>query len=297
MKTPVHAEPVPLSAAPRCRLAESPRWLDGQWWWVDATDGRVWTSRSWDGPPTLAVRSGHRVSMVQPVNPGAAVIADTAVLRTLHLSGNRWHIGNPVSLGLGEGWILNDGCADMMGRVWIGAIAPDRSPGSGCLLWTDGTRVRVVHDDITISNGMAFSADGATLYHADTGEQTVLAHRVDATRGVITHTEVRCAWDEARPDGLALDTHGGLWVALYGTSEILRLAPGEAPFVAELPTPQVTSLAFGGQDGRDLLITTAREGFDEEASRADPWAGRIFHARAPYPGAATFRPRIAPWPA
>lgn len=61
------------------------------------------------------------------------------------------------------------------------------------------------------------------------------------------------------PDGLALDTEGGLWISCYQPNRIYRLRPdGTLEQVADdllgwhLPMP--TGIAFGGADMRTLLI-------------------------------------------
>lgn len=88
------------------------------------------------------------------------------------------------------------------------------------------------------------------------------------------------------PDGLAVDEAGGVWVAVYGAGEIRRIVDGRTRSVIDVPMPQTTSVALGGPDGLDVLVTTAQEGMDERARREDRFAGRLFHARAGVPAAA-----------
>jgi sugar lactone lactonase YvrE len=136
------------------------------------------------------------------------------------------------------------------------------------------------------------------MYHADSGEQLVLRYAVSAVG--IERREVYLRTSDGLPDGLASDVAGGLWVAVYGTGEVRRYAPsGVLDAVVTVPAPQVTSVALGGPDGRDMLITTAREGYDEARSRAEPMAGRLFRARVQHPGTPLFsawmnRPAPAP---
>ena len=83
---------------------------------------------------------------------------------------------------------------------------------------------------------------------------------------------------------MAIDSDGGLWVAMYGAGQVWRLVGGRVQTVLEVPTQKVTSVALGGPDGRDLLVTTAQEGMDSAALAADPYAGHLFRARADVPG-------------
>jgi len=279
-------EPLDEAVAPRTVLGESPRWAAGRWWWLDADDGRVWSGPDLVSPPELIMHAGRRVSLVQPAGADAAVIADGAVVRSLRRTSSGWEQGAPLGLGLGEGWLLNDGCADAHGRLWAGAVAPGHGP-EGVLLRVDGRDVAVMRDGIQVSNGMGWSSDGRTLFHVDTGRRQLLAHRIDVASGELLATEVLWQCDDGLPDGLAVDAAHGVWVAVYGTGQVRRIVDGRPEEVVEVPTSQVTSVALGGPDGCEMLITTAREGFSAEDSRRDPLAGRLFRARAPYAGVET----------
>nr|WP_281287896.1 SMP-30/gluconolactonase/LRE family protein [Pseudonocardia hierapolitana] len=59
---------------------------------------------------------------------------------------------------------------------------------------------------------------------------------------------------------------------------------GHLDRVVAVPRPQTTSVQLSGADRRDLLITTAREGYDAARSTREPLAGRLFTARAEHPG-------------
>src|SRR6185436_17970945 len=65
---------------------------------------------------------------------------------------------------------MNDGACDPQGRFWAGTMAYDESPGQGVLyrLELDGTCTTVL-TDLTISNGIGWSPDGATMFLADSG--------------------------------------------------------------------------------------------------------------------------------
>lgn len=273
-------------AAPRTTLGESPRWAAGRWWWLDAHDGRIWSSRDFGSPSAILASAGRRVSLVQPAAPDLVLIADGAVVRPLRRAAAAWELGEALDLGLAPGWVLNDGCADAAGRLWVGAVPPGRD-SDGVLLRIDRQGAAIARRGITVSNGLSWSADRRTLFHVDTGRAQLLAHRVDPQSGAILASEVLWHCDDGLPDGIAVDVDGGIWVAVYGTGQVRRIVHGVPETIVEVPTPQVTSVALGGPDGRDMLITTAREGFTAADGRRDPLAGRLFCARAPFPGVET----------
>jgi sugar lactone lactonase YvrE len=321
--------------APRCVLAESPRWHAGRWWWIDAQRGVVFRSapsasstQAASGEPARAwLTTGERVSVVHPAIPqaastpevawsgrdtpvspsvsrqdratsrppaGAVLVARGAVLQLYRDAGDEGPaIPGPVlaEVPVPAGWLLNDGLAGPAGGFYIGVVHPERDPDSGYLqhVRPDGTLGGRVAG-IGLSNGMAVHPAGDLLYHADSTGRVVWAHRLDG-RGDVAGSSVHLRFDpdDGMPDGLAMDVAGGLWVAVYGAGEVRRYAPsGELDMVVSVPTPQVTSVALGGPDNHDLLITTAREAYDDRRSAAEPLAGRLFSARSAHPGQPLF---------
>ncbi|WP_405820521.1 SMP-30/gluconolactonase/LRE family protein [Streptomyces sp. NBC_01390] len=84
-------------------------------------------------------------------------------------------------------------------------MAYDGTPGAGSLYRTDPdvTVVRVL-DGLTIPNGPAFTADGTTMYLADTAVGTILRCRVDPASGDLVasrETFARLRDAEGSPDG------------------------------------------------------------------------------------------------
>ena len=77
---------------------------------------------------------------------------------------------------------------------------------------------------------------------------------------------------------------GCIWVAFWLGSRVCRYAPdGELLGVVDVPTPLVTSCAFGGPALDDLYITTASRDLDP----VPVGAGDLYLAR---PGAIGRRP-------
>ena len=69
----------------------------------------------------------------------------------------------------------NDGKVDPSGRIVVGTMGFDAESGLGSLLRIDieqGTCERLL-SDLTISNGLARSGDGASMFHIDSPTQQV----------------------------------------------------------------------------------------------------------------------------
>ncbi|WP_129670115.1 SMP-30/gluconolactonase/LRE family protein [Phytoactinopolyspora endophytica] len=280
----MRAEAIDEADGPRTHLGESPRWDGEAWWWVDAAVGEVWTRRGGERAK-LVWRTGRRTSMVHPEASGGAVVACEQQLHVLrHRDGGGYeNAGVWCDLDLGDGWLLNDGVADARGRLWIGTVAPERRPLGGSL-WRvepNGEAYQAARD-FTMSNGMAWDTTGTRLFHVDSAERTIWEHWIDVDKGEVFGREifVRLDDDDGLPDGIAADEDGGLWVAVYGTGQVRRYSgSGKLDLVVEVDPPQCTSVEIGGSDGCDVLITTAREGYDDARSAAEPWAGRLYRLR------------------
>lgn len=171
---------------------------------------------------------------------------------------------------------MNDGACDPAGRFWCGSMAYDTAPGAGTLWRLDSDHsMHPVLDQITISNGLVWSLDGRTAYHVDTPTGRIDGYRFDPASGTLTDRRV-VAEVAGNPDGMTIDSEGGLWVALWGGHAVHRYAvDGVRTHVVEVGPAQVTSCAFGGPGLELLYVTTSREGLPDDA---DPTAGSVFVA-------------------
>jgi sugar lactone lactonase YvrE len=175
---------------------------------------------------------------------------------------------------------MNDAACDPQGRCWGGSVADDHHPGGGALyrLGRDG-RVEMMRDGLTISNGLGWSPDGATMYLADSGPGIIFAFAFDGALGTISEERVlvRVPEDVGAPDGLTVDAAGDVWVAIYGGGRVQGYAP-DGRLLVEYPVParQSTCCAFGGPSLRHLYVTTATEGWTDEQRAADPAAGLLY---------------------
>jgi len=191
---------------------------------------------------------------------------------------------------------FNDGKADAQGRFWIGTLDDAREPLAALYRFEAGSGLRRMVEGITVSNGLAFSPDGRTLYWADTKAHAVAAFDVDGGDGSLSR---RRLWRQfplrdaaqplsaygGRPDGAAMDSEGGYWVAMFEGQRLLRLAPdGRTLAELALPVRCPTMPCFGGADLRTLYITTARDKRPADELAAQPLAGCVLQLRVDVPG-------------
>jgi sugar lactone lactonase YvrE len=163
---------------------------------------------------------------------------------------------------LQPGMRFNDGTVDPGGRLVIGTMSMNKEamPLTGGLYAID--RNRTAHcllEGLGIVNGLAFSADGSTLYVADSHPERRIVRqfrydrenpRLDEGRMV---ADFRALGLPGAPDGAAIDTRGGYWIAAHGAGKLLRFGPDLRSW--DIPCAGVSKLAFVG-DRRDQVAVT-----------------------------------------
>jgi sugar lactone lactonase YvrE len=174
----------------------------------------------------------------------------------------------------------NDGRCDPEGRFFAGSMNERRDAASAELMRLDAdfTLTRMF-GGLTISNGLAFSPDGGTMYHADTPMRCVSAYDFDRSTGSLSNRRPFAQWsgESERPDGAAVDSEGCYWTAFYGGGKLLRLSPA-GQTLAAYPVPAIcpTMCAFGGPDLRTLYVTSARQKREAEELVRLPQSGGLF---------------------
>ena len=261
-------------------LGEGPVWdaRSSRIAWVDITAKRIHLTDPLSGA-TETIEVPLAVGAVAPRAVGGFVAA---------LQDGFWVVGDGSAERIATiaearpGLRFNDGKCDPAGRFWAGTMAHAAPPGAGGLyrLDRDGSATLVL-DGVTISNGLAWSQDGRTMYYIDTPTQRIDAFSYILETGEIgdRRPEVHIPPEAGAPDGMTVDVEGGLWVALWGGGAVHRYLNGRLDRVIELPVSQPTSCCFGGADMDELYITSAWEGLPPGERVAQPLAGALFRVR------------------
>lgn len=256
---------------------------EGPVWWgrwgrlrlVDMFAGDVLTI---DGDQVTRTPVGSAIAaVIRPRRGGGAIVArehDLAISTSDDLS----DLAGFASVDPDAGMRCNEGGCDPAGGFWIGTLASGFAEGAGTLyrLAAGSLHPSAVVGDLTISNGLAWSPDGATMYLNDSGGGTTWAFDYDPLEGP-TGRRVFATGGAGAPDGLCVDAEGGVWTARYGAGQVHRYDPdGGLSAIVELPPSRVTACCFGDPDFTTLYITTSREGL---APDAEPEAGSVYVVR------------------
>lgn len=178
---------------------------------------------------------------------------------------------------------MNDGKCDPRGSFVGGTIARDGRDGAASLYRVNhGGTTEQLLTGVSISNGLDWTVDGATMYYIDTPTRTVMAYPYDHVSPTLGQPRpaVEIPDDHGFPDGMTLDSDGCLWVGMWGGHSVHRYTPtGTLDTIIDLPVTNVTSCAFGGEDLDTLFVTTATDSSSEADPASEPLAGALFAVR------------------
>jgi gluconolactonase len=159
----------------------------------------------------------------------------------------------------------NDLCFGPDGLLYVSDPTTDRAlrePVDGHVLACDP---KSGHTEIVIQrrlfpNGIAFDASGRFFYLAQTYPRTV--ERFSWTAGRLESDGIFCHLAKGRPDGMAFDSEGNLWVCTPGTGGIeIFSSEGKPVRRIELGAASMTTnCCFAGPDSKDLFVTAAGSG-------------------------------------
>jgi sugar lactone lactonase YvrE len=265
-------------------LLESPRWHAG----------RLYVS-DWSAGEVLAVDMAGRSEVVARVRSlplctgwlpdGRLVIASSADGQLLRREADGT-LGLHATLGQ-PGW--NDVVADGRGNVYVNRpgfdpmAGEDFKPGSVSLVTPDGA-VRHVADDIAFPNGMAVTADNATLIVADSYRHELVAFDI-AADGTLAGRRTWASLGTAAPDGICVDAERAVWYAEVPGRRCVRVAEGGAELDVVPLDRGGFACALGGPGGTTLFIAAAQWQGMTTVPPVTPGSGQLLAVEVPVPGA------------
>jgi sugar lactone lactonase YvrE len=226
--------------------------------WRRECDGEVGAALPRAGADGLVLAVGHRIVLDE--GEGERVLARVEEDRP----GNRF----------------NDCKCDPAGRLWAGTMSGEGAPGEASLyrLAPRGEIERVI-SNTTISNGLGWSPGGDRMYFIDSTTHRIDVFDYDSVSGEISGRRAFAEIETSGglPDGMTVDSEGGVWVCLFGGGAVRRYGEdGALEGHLELPVTNPTNAVFGGPDLSTLYVTSARHGLSEEQLEAEPLAGAVF---------------------
>ncbi|MBM7662697.1 sugar lactone lactonase YvrE [Bacillus mesophilus] len=285
---------VELIVDSQSELAEGPSWdeKDNKLYWVDIVGKKFYRYDPLTGINT-AVQSDQLVGAIAPRNNGGVILALQNGFYFYDYEHQQYEkIHNPESHI--EHNRFNDGKCDPAGRFWAGTMDGKGANGKGSLyVLHKDLKVEKKLENVTISNGMAWSPDYSKMYYIDTPTQQVVSFDYSLQTGHIDNPQVVITFPEGAgsPDGMTIDQDGMLWIAHWSGYGISRYNPtsGKQIEFISIPSANVTSCSFGGENLDQLYVTTARIGTSQEDLEKYPHAGGLFRLKMNIKGSKTFQ--------
>jgi L-arabinonolactonase len=259
-------------------LGEVPRWhaTENALYWIDALKPAI---HRYD-PASRQVESWtppEKLGSFAPSAGGGLIIAGRNGFALYDpREGRLERISDPENRAQEN--ILNDGRCDPRGRFWAGSMTKTMKGATGRLYRVEQGRTEPCDDGIWVSNGVAWSPDGATMYFADSHVHTIFAYDYDLVRGTIGERRVFVDLSDRPgvPDGASCDAEGYLWTAMFDGGRVARYAPdGRLDRTVPLPVSRPTACAFGGPGLATMYVTTARFRLPPEKIATEAHAGGL----------------------
>lgn len=270
-----------VASAYTCLLGEGPVWdtENQRLLWVDILNGNIHQFYPETGVNSVFHTGKFVGSIVLRQNGGIiAALQDGFTEINLH-NGAINKLSTPACHP--EGNRFNDGKCDKTGRYWAGTMSLTDVEGAGKLYTLDTDQaVAVKVENVSISNGLAWSHDDKLFYYIDTPTHRVVAYDYNAGTGSIENKRTVITIPEGfgYPDGMTIDTEGMLWIAFWDGWKVARWNPfnGTLLLQVDLPVARPTCCTFGGKNMDDLYITTASTGLSQKELAEQPFAGALF---------------------
>jgi len=266
------------------QVGETPIWVPGEQalYWIDLEGSRVHRFDPGSGEQAQWDLDVAVTALARRASGGWVLATKTGLAFWDQEANTSQFIADPTA---DEPAIrFNDTTVDSRGRLLAGTanVVQFDSPDGKLYRLDADLSLHVIDEGYAVSNGMAFSPDGRTLYVTDMFNNRIIALDYDAEGGTVSNrrTFVDVPAEAGLPDGLIVDSGGYVWSAHWAGSCVTRYAPdGQIDWQIPMPVTNVTCLGFGGADLSDLYVVTAWFMMSDEERKAQPRAGDLFRLR------------------
>lgn len=269
----------PVFDAHRCTLGEGPTFdpETNTVWWFDIVDRNLLEKNLETNATTIhpLPLMGSALAVVDAERQ-LLVCEDGLYIRTV--SDGALSLHTPLEAD-NKTTRSNDSRVHPSGAFWIGTMSKQGEPAAGSIYHFFRGEIRRIISDITVSNAICFSADGATGYYSDTATGQIMRVELDAATG-LPSSESAIFIDRrddvaGNPDGAVVDADGLVWNARWGGGCVVAFdGSGTCVETIDLPVSNVTCPAFIG--GGRMIATSATAHLNEQQLTEQPLAGQTF---------------------
>jgi sugar lactone lactonase YvrE len=267
-------------------FGESPRWRDGRLWFSNWGTQEI-VAMDVEGRSEVMLRVPTTFPFCIDWLPDGRLLVVSGREALLLRREADGALAPHADLGLVSKYPWNEIVVDSRGNVFVNGGGFDMmageafAPGVIALVTPDGA-VRQVADNIAFPNGMAVTADNATLIVAESYGRRLTAFDIGAD-GALSNRRVWAALGDGVPDGICLDADGAVWYADVPNKRCVRVRKGGEILQTVAVDRGCFACTLGGADRLTLFITAA-EWNGPAAMTGAPRTGQVLKVRAPAPG-------------
>lgn len=266
---------------------ESPRWHRGSFYCCSIDEGTIFRIGE-DGSKNVVLKTDDWLSGWAFEDPETDNIILTQAMQRKLLRWDGSATEEFADLSSIATFGINDLVRTKNGVMFVdsvnfdfGKVDPASAPKSPLIRVGADGGVSIASDEVTFGNGMVITPDGKSLIAADSLQSNLHQWDLDDGDHLVNH-RIFATVPGSVPDGISLDTDGGIWVT-SGHRGVFRVTEGgTVTDEISLGDTGATACMLGGKDGKTLLIT-ASDSHDRNIIHDNP-SGRLFTARVDVPG-------------
>ncbi len=154
------------------------------------------------------------------------------------------------------------------------ASDPNWREGTGKLWMIENNQITLLDDKMGTTNGIEVSPDHKRLYVNESAQLNVWVFDI-LPNGHLTNKRLHIRFEDYGFDGMRSDSKENLYITRYGKGTIVKVSKA-GKILREIPIKgeKVSNLAFGGNDGKTIYVTTQDRGWIESFRVEHP--GRSF---------------------
>ncbi len=260
----------PIVIGSEYMFTEGPAWVENRFIFCDMAADRVysWNGKLGHSPETIRSPSGRAL--------GTAAISGGMV--QVESSGRRiikWHPELPANItvvankfenkrlgGMNDLAVHRNGSIYVTHANWFLKTADLDFQHSGVIRIDPKGTVTLTCDGLALPNGICFSPKGDIAYVTEYSTGKIIAFDISKKNGSFGNQRVFADLNQMAKEHIIVGSGGADGIRTDKPGNIFSTGPGgiwvlnpKAEFIAHLPF-KATNLAFGGKDGKTLLITT-----------------------------------------
>ncbi len=248
-------------------FTEGPRWHDSALWFSDFYTQSVYRLDN-DNCLTRVVEVPHRPSGLGWNSDNELMIISMLSRELLKFDGEHLHCIADLSA------LVSHECNDMVvsskGDAYIGNFGFDftaEEPRGTVLIHVSSAgEARVVAEDLLFPNGSVILDGGRTLVVAESFGKRLTAFDM-AEDGSLSARRIWASLGDYFPDGIGLDSAGGIWVATPGAHQVIRVEEG-GKITHRVPLDSnAYACSVGGEQGEYLYICTSDHGNENDCRK------------------------------